>query len=130
MPELHDHGGSRAVAVIDDDGPIRVAIARLLRTMGYETRMFASAEAMLAELAHWSPTCVLTDIQMPGMNGLELARELTKLLPTLPVLVMTAYPSLASRELALAAGASEYVTKPLDDQRLETWLRETIGPPA
>ena len=125
-----DAGSSlRVVAVVDDDDSIRSTLGRLLRTIGYEARTFASAAALLSELAHSAPSCVLTDIQMPGMNGLDLARELSKLMPALPVLVMTAYPSLASRELALAAGASEYLTKPLDDRRLEAWLWEVIGPP-
>lgn len=130
MAETHARNGSRVVAVVDDDEPIRLALARLLRTIGYEARVFASAEALLAELAHSTPSCVLTDIQMPGMNGLDLARELSRQEPALPVLVMTAYPSLASRELALAAGASEYLTKPLNDRRLEAWLSEAVGPPA
>lgn len=130
MTDMEARTISRMVAVVDDDEPIRLALARLLRTIGYEARVFASAEAFLSELAHSAPACVLTDIQMPGMNGLDLARELSKLMPALPVLVMTAYPSLANRDLALAAGASEYLTKPLDDQRLEAWLRRTVGPPA
>lgn len=127
---MNARASSHVVAVVDDDEPIRLALARLVRTIGYEARVFASAEALLSEFAHSAPSCVLTDIQMPGMNGLDLARELSKLLPALPILVMTAYPSLANRDLALAAGASEYLTKPLDDQRLEAWLQKAVGPPA
>ena len=130
MTETNTTGISRVIAVVDDDEPIRSALARLLRTIGYDARLYASAETLLAELPRSAPSCVLTDIQMPGMNGLELARELSRLAPALPVLVMTAYPSLASRELALAAGATEYLTKPLDDLLLEHWLRGAVGPPA
>ena len=130
MIDAGSSGKHRAVAVVDDDESIRMALGRLLRTLGYEAAGFTNAEALLEELARSTPSCVLTDIQMPGMNGLDLARELSGRLPGLPVLVMTAYPSLASRELALTAGATEYLTKPLDDRRLEAWLWKVVGRPA
>jgi len=84
---------------------------------------------LLLEIDDVRPACVLTDIQMPVMNGLDLAKELLVRRPDLPIMVMTAYPSLANRELALAAGALEFLTKPLDDDRLETWLVRVIGKP-
>jgi FixJ family two-component response regulator len=118
------------VAIVDDDEAILGALARLVRTLGYSTCTFQTAEALLHELdSGIDVACVLTDVQMPGMNGLELARRLRLLDPGLPVMVMTAYPSLASRELALAAGALEYFPKPLDDALLESWLNRAFGEP-
>lgn len=110
------------VAIVDDDGAIRAALARLIRTIGYVPITFATAEAFLAEIDDVGPACVLTDIQMPKMNGLDLTRAVLRCRPGLPVMVMTAYPSLANRELALSAGADEFLTKPLDYDQLEAWL--------
>jgi FixJ family two-component response regulator len=115
------------VVIVDDDEAICAALARLVRTIGYVPRTFASGEVLLLEIDDVRPACVLTDIQMPGMNGLDLTRELLKHQPDLPIVVMTAYPSLANRDLALAAGALEYLTKPLDDRQLESWLLRVIG---
>lgn len=117
------------VAIVDDDDAIRGALARLIRTIGYTPSTFASAEALLAAIDEADIACVLTDVQMPGMNGLDLVKALRLREHDLPIMVMTAYPSLANRELALAAGAHEYLTKPLDDALLERWLLHAIGEP-
>ncbi|MEG3177746.1 response regulator [Sphingomonas sp. RB3P16] len=117
---VEPHAG--VVAIVDDDEAIRMAIGRLIRTIGYHSRTFPSAEGLLLEIENFLPTCIITDIQMPQMNGLDLVKELVKRGVKVPVMVMTAYPSLANRELALLAGASEYLTKPLDIGRLEAWL--------
>jgi FixJ family two-component response regulator len=115
------------VVIVDDDEAIRTALGRLIRTIGYEPRTYPSGEALLLDIGGLHAACVLTDIQMPGMNGLELAGELRRRQFDLPIAVMTAYPSLANRDLVLAGGTFEYMTKPLDDQRLETWLSQAIG---
>lgn len=117
------------VVIVDDDEAIRTALGRLIRTIGHETRAFASGEELLTGMQDFRPACVLTDIQMPGMNGLELAIELRRRWRDLPIAVMTAYPSLANRDLALAGTTLEYMTKPLDDRRLEAWLLQAIGGP-
>ena len=121
---------TRIVVIVDDDEAIRLALGRLIRTIGYETSTHASGEDLLSRIDDIQPACVLTDIQMPGMNGLELAGELRRRRRNLPIAIMTAYPSLANRELALSAGVREYMTKPLDDRRLEAWLSQEIGPPS
>ena len=115
------------VAIVDDDGAIRNALARLVRTLGYEPSVFSDGEELLAALDALRPDCVLTDIQMPGMNGLALTQHLNRRAPSLPVLVMTAYPSFTNREQALSFGATEYLTKPLDDDKLENWLQGVLG---
>ena len=117
------------VVIVDDDEAIRTALGRLIRTIGYEPRAFASGEEFLTRFEDFRPSCVLTDIQMPGMNGLELATELLRRRRDLPIAVMTAYPSLANRDLALAGTTLKYMTKPLDDRRLEAWLLQAIGSP-
>jgi FixJ family two-component response regulator len=121
--------GAQIVAIVDDDDAIRPAIARLIETLGYQPRTFANAEALLVAFSDLQLACVLTDVQMPGINGHALARELHRRRPELPIVLMTAYPGPASREVALAGGTLEFMTKPLDDKRLEAWLRRTIGEP-
>jgi FixJ family two-component response regulator len=120
---------ARVVAIVDDDDAIRPALARLIRTLGYPPRTFASAEALLNAFDDLDVACVLSDIQMPGMNGHALVEELHRRRPDLPVVLMTAYPSLAHRAPRLAAGALGHMTKPLDADRLEAWLLRVIGDP-
>lgn len=122
-------GTAPVVAIVDDDEAIRTALARLVRTIGFEPRPFASGETLLATIEDVRPACVLTDIQMPGMNGLEVASALRRWRPDLPIAVMTAYPSLAGRDAAVLGRTFEYMEKPLDDRRLEKWLIEKIGEP-
>jgi FixJ family two-component response regulator len=122
MTERGGLASGAVVAIVDDDEAIGRALARLIRTFGYRPQAFGSGESLLAVFSDLQPACVLTDIQMPGMNGLELVRELHLRQPNLPIMLMTAYPSLTNRDLALSVGAQEYLTKPLDDERLEQWL--------
>lgn len=130
MDDRPDTAATPIVVIVDDDEAIRAALGRLIRTIGYQPRAFASGEELLASIEGIRPACVLTDIQMPGMNGLELAGELRRRRRDLPIAVMTAYPSLANRDLALAGSNLEYMTKPLDDRRLEAWLSQAIGDPS
>ena len=129
MIEAPARASRSIVALVDDDEPILSALARLVRTIGYAPRTFSSGERLLAEFDTLSPACVVTDVQMPGMNGLELMRRLLRLRPDLPILVMTAYPSLTNRAQALSGGAYEFMTKPLNDQMLEHWLLAAVGQP-
>lgn len=128
MPERETLPGAGPVAIVDDDGGIRHALARLVKTIGFDPLTFASAEALLFELDDLRPICVVTDMQMPGMNGIDLLRELRRRRPAIPVMVMTAYPSAVSRETAMSAGAVNFMTKPFDDKQLEDWLLSTARP--
>ena len=134
MAEGRQHQAVPCVWIVDDDEAIRTALARLVRTIGYHAAAHASGEALLAaiaagELSIGGRVCVLTDIQMPGMSGLELAAELRRLRRDLSIALMTAYPSLASRALARQGSGFEYMTKPIDDLQLEAWLARVVGDP-
>lgn len=111
------------IAVVDDDPSIRSALSSLLRSIGYTVGLFDSAEAFLESLKGGSPACLLTDIQMPGMGGLELQASMGKDHPTVPVLVMTAFPDPAVRERALANGATCFLAKPFDADELLSCVR-------
>ena len=117
------------VAIDDDDPSIRSALHRLTRALGYEAIMFDGAEPLLAELDEVEIALVVTDVQMPGLNGLELLRILAKRRPGLPVMLMTAYPNEASHQRALALGALAYCAKPFEAEHFERTLAAVLGPP-
>ena len=143
MSNCLESAATPIVVIVDDDHAIRTALGRLIRTIGYEPRAFASGEELLAGMSDLRPACVLTDIQMPGMNGLELAGELRRRQGDLPIAVMTAYPSLANRDVALAGTTVEYMTKPKEGHGFfkednnterykitEAFLQKYLGPGA
>jgi FixJ family two-component response regulator len=115
------------IAVVDDDEAIRVALRSLLRSVGYEVRLFADAPSFLADAVMQPPDCVLTDIQMPGMNGLDLQREIRRTMPGLPVIVITAFPEEAIRRQAMADGALGFLSKPFETDTILRCLSEALG---
>lgn len=108
----------RAVAIVDDDPAVRASLASLLRSAGLAARCFESGSTLLAEAAPEDLSCIVTDLHMPGMNGLELQKELACRGWRPKVILMTAYPSDGTRAQALAAGAAAYLAKPVDPDAL------------
>lgn len=116
-----------AVAIVDDDPAVGIALTRLIRSLGYRPALFGSAEDLIGSLDRSVVECVVTDLQMPGMSGLDLLRKLKALRPDLPVIVVTAYPSRPTRERALASGAFAYLPKPFDADEFERCLAAVLG---
>jgi two-component system response regulator FixJ len=106
------------VHVIDDDEAVRESLSLLLETAGRSVRTYASATAFLGALPNAGAGCVLTDVQMPGLNGLELQRRLAELGIKLPVIIMTGQGDVAIAVEALKAGARDFLEKPLDEGQL------------
>jgi two-component system, LuxR family, response regulator FixJ len=106
------------VFIVDDDAGVRDSLAMLLELKGFRTRTFAAAEAFLAEYRPDSPGCVVLDLRMPGMSGLELQAELARRGAPLPVIIITAHGDVATTRAALKGGAVDFVEKPIDDQVL------------
>ena len=105
------------IAVVDDDPDVRRSLDSLLRSAGIACHGFARGADLLAcEGAAFD--CVVTDLHMPGMTGLELQAELDRRGWRKPVILMTAYATEAAREQALAVGAAAFLTKPIDPDRL------------
>jgi FixJ family two-component response regulator len=102
------------VSVIDDDESVRVATSSLLRSLGWEVSLYASAESFLESGQIDDMDCVITDVQMPGMTGLQLQQRLRELALPLPVLFITAFASEAARRQALDGGALCFLSKPVD----------------
>ncbi|MEO5692508.1 MAG: response regulator [Usitatibacter sp.] len=103
------------VYIVDDDAAVRDSLSLLLSLRGYRTATFASAEAFLSALQpHWSG-CVMADLRMPGLSGLELQGELAARGSTLPVVIMTAHGDVASARAAFKADAVDFLEKPFDE---------------
>jgi RNA polymerase sigma factor (sigma-70 family) len=107
-----------SVLVIDDDPDFRDSVARLLRTIGLETRQFASVSEFLKADPTDGPTCLVLDVRLPGQSGLDLQRELTALHRQLPIVFMTAHADVPMSVQAMKGGAIEFLTKPFRDQDL------------
>ena len=111
---------TRLVAIVDDDPDVRGSLDSLLRSAGLVARGFASAEDLLDTRDEADFACIVTDLHMPGLTGLELQAELARRGWTVPLIVVTAYPTRAARLQALGRGAAAFLTKPVDpDQLLE-----------
>ncbi len=104
------------IAIVDDDDVFRAALENLVRSLGLDARVFASAEAYLQSSLMDRTSCLIADMQMPKMNGLELHARLLASGFDIPVIFVTAYPEQAVRVRALNAGAVCFLHKPLDLQ--------------
>ena len=106
------------VFIVDDDAGVRDSLAMLLELKGFRTRTFAAAEAFLAEYRPEWPGCLVLDLRMPGMTGLELQAELARRGSGLPVIIITAHGDVATTRSALKGGAVDFIEKPIDDEAL------------
>jgi FixJ family two-component response regulator len=111
------------ISVIEDDKSLQNALVRLVRSLGHTARGFVSAEEFLdAEIAD-DCACIITDVQMSGMSGIDLAGKVTKGSPAIPVIVITARPDAELEAAAFASGATCFLKKPVDP----TTLAHCIG---
>jgi FixJ family two-component response regulator len=106
------------VHVVDDDDSYRIAVCRLLRAAGFEARAFASAEVLLAEISPGTSGCVVADLQMPGLNGLELQEALVKSGAALPVVFLTGQGDIPSSVQAMRRGAVDFLEKRAPEEQL------------
>jgi FixJ family two-component response regulator len=120
-------GETVKIAVIDDDDSIRDALCNFVSALGYSVEGFASGEDFIASGRLPATSCIIADVQMPGMTGIDLLRELsTEALPA-PVILITAFPQDRTRDMVLRNGASGYLAKPLREESLVTCLQQAIG---
>ncbi len=102
------------ISIIDDDASVRVATNNLVRSLGYTVHTFASAEEFLRSAHLNDASCVIADVQMPAMSGVELQSVLLTQGHRVPFIFITAYPEETTRARALKAGAICFLTKPFD----------------
>ena len=117
----------REIWVVDDDESIGWVIQKALIKQGHEVLVFSLAQDLLDELANRSPSLIISDIRMPGMNGFELLNRINDLAYTVPVVIMTAFGDLDSAVDAFKQGAFEYLTKPFDLRDLVSIVERSLS---
>jgi FixJ family two-component response regulator len=114
------------VAIVDDDELMRSALQGMLKSVGLPSQAFASAEEFLKSGQHQQTACLIADIRMPGMSGLELQAKLNAEHCRIPTIFITAHGDTKMRMQALRAGAVEFLAKPFDDEVLLESVRAAL----
>jgi len=120
------HGTTKLVAIVDDDDLMRSALQGMLKSVGLPSQAFASAEEYLNSGQQHQPACLIADIRMPGMSGLELQAKLNADHCRIPTIFITAHGDTKMRMQALRAGAVEFLAKPFDDDALLGSVRAAL----
>jgi FixJ family two-component response regulator len=115
------------IHVVDDEPGMRKALARLLRAEGYEVRLFGCANDFLACCRADEINCLLLDVSMPGLNGLELQRRLVRCGATIPIVFLTGHGDIPMTVNAVKAGAIDFLTKPVDEAALLGAVRRALA---
>ena len=119
-------GKTKLVAILDDDDSVRTALQGLLKAVGLPAQAFASAEEFLKSGQQHQIACLIADIRMPGMSGLELQAQLNAERCRIPIIFITAHGDAKMRMKALRAGAVEFMAKPFDDEVLLENVRAAL----
>jgi FixJ family two-component response regulator len=114
------------ISVVDDDESIREAIRGLMKSLGYAAEAFGSAEEFLSSREAPRTSCLIADVQMSGMTGIELHRHLLASGKTIPTILITAYPDDDARERALGDGVVGYLSKPFAENDLLACIRSSL----
>jgi len=114
------------VFVVDDDESVRVALNRLIRSMGMNVETFATGQEFLSRKRHDGPGCLVLDVRMPGLSGLDLLQELEVAEILLPVVFITGHGTVPLSVRAMKAGAVDFLEKPFEDQALLDSIRKAI----
>src|SRR6516225_9449079 len=114
------------VCVIDDDPSIRESLSNLLRSAGLKVQAFTSAQEFLASWPREGPSCLVLDVQLPGISGLDLQQELGNGDAQIPIIFMTGYGDIPMSVRAMKAGAVEFLTKPFRDEDLLSAVDQAI----
>ena len=118
---------SAVVHLIDDDEAVRQALAFLLATAGHAVRVYESGEAFLAAAKTAQPGCIVSDVRMPGIDGLALLRHLREVDIKLPVVIMTGHADVPLAVEAMKSGAVDFIEKPFDDEVLLSAIRVALS---
>jgi two-component system response regulator FixJ len=113
--------------VIDDQDAVRQALGEMLRVFGYTVRTFESADVFLAGLEGSETGCIVADVRMPGVDGIELARELSRRGNPLPVVLISGHADVPMAVAAIKAGAEDFIEKPVDDVQLLAAINRSLA---
>ncbi|MFY9904500.1 MAG: response regulator [Terriglobales bacterium] len=114
------------ISVVDDDESVRSATTLLVESFGFRAAAFESAETFLSSGHLHDTSCLILDVQMPGMNGLQLQSHLAAAARGIPIIFITAYESKDSRQRAMQAGAAAFLGKPFSDEQLLQTIRSAL----
>jgi FixJ family two-component response regulator len=117
------------IAVVDDEESVRKSLRRLLAASQLDVVVYASGQEFLDSLSRGQPDCLVLDLQMPGLNGLEVQRSLAGTRVRFPTIIITAHDEPETRARCLSAGATAYLCKPLHDEMLLDTIAEAVGRP-
>jgi FixJ family two-component response regulator len=115
------------IAIVDDDEAVRIGTTSLVRSLGYDVQTYGSAEDFLDSQERHDAACLISDIQMPGLSGLDLQKVLVAEHSPTPIIFITAYPDASVRQLAMQAGAAGFFSKPFDGETLIQCLEQAVG---
>jgi FixJ family two-component response regulator len=119
--------GPSRVLVVDDDARVRAALSRLIRAAGYAVETFGSAREFLARPPHEGPACLVLDLRMPEVDGLELQEVLRQVPGAMPVIFLTGHADVQSSVRAMKGGAVDFLLKPVEDDQLLDAIARALG---
>ena len=115
------------IAIVDDDESVCIGMTSLVRSLGYDALSYGSAEDFLRSQERHGTACLISDVQMPGLGGLDLQRILRAEGSQLPIIFITAFPDNHVQQLAMQAGAMCFLSKPCDGDTLIECLETAVG---
>jgi len=121
MPE-----SDAVIAIVDDDASVRRGLQRLIRSAGWKAETFASAQEFLSRPRAEALSCLVLDLQLPGLSGLDLQKRMAEVGLEIPIVFLTGHGSIPASVQAMKAGAIEFLTKPVDEQDLLKAIQEAI----
>jgi len=114
------------IAIVDDDPSVREGLSSLIRSAGLQAESFASAQEFLARPGAEAPSCLVLDLQLPGLSGLDLQKRMAEAGMEIPIVFLTGHGNIPASVQAMKAGAVEFLTKPFDEQDLLQAIQEAI----
>ena len=124
MPTRRD--SDAIIAIVDDDLSVCEGLDTLIRSAGWRAESFASAQEFLARAAAEPPSCLILDLQLPGLSGLDLQKRLAEIGLEIPIVFLTGHGSIPTSVQAMKAGATEFLTKPVDEEDLLRAIHEAV----
>jgi len=114
------------IAIVDDDPSVREGLESLIRSAGWRVQTFSSAQEFLARPHTEAPNCLVLDLQLPGLSGLDLQKRIADVGLEIPIVFLTGHGNIPASVRAMKAGAVEFLTKPFDDEELLHAIQEAI----
>ncbi len=124
---MHESRQSNAtIAIVDDDPSVREGLSSLIRSAGLQVETFASAQEFLARPGAEAPSCLVLDLQLPGLSGLDLQKRMAEVGLEIPIVFLTGHGNIPASVQAMKAGAVEFLTKPFEEQDLLQAIQEAL----